>query len=131
MISEERRKALIAHAEQLADELGRFRAQGSSDPVDPSRLAEVQRYVAANGTAELAQMLDALPNSYLQKASRSARPQLEEVRRRVKPLAKSIPDREELSYVLAWARRLMSIAETTGLPAAGDRGPRRDARGRR
>lgn len=134
MIHDARRKILIERAEKLAHDLGQFRTHGSGDPVDPSRLAEVQRYVATSGTSELSGMLDALPSSYLKKASRSAGPQLEEVKRRVKPLAREIPDREELSYVLAWARRLMSVAEKVGLaqPPRGGREPgREDPRGRR
>ncbi|MBX3249957.1 MAG: hypothetical protein KF901_22455 [Myxococcales bacterium] len=104
MITDQRRKELVKLAIALADSLGSFRTPGSSDPVDPARLAEVQRFVKVNGTADLRDMLKQLPSSYLQKASRSAGPQLEEIKRQVSPLARDISDPDELAYLLAWAR---------------------------
>lgn len=131
MIAGPRKKDLVQRAERLAQQLGEFKTQGSGDPVDPSRLAEVQRFVQANGTGDLGEMLDRLPGSYLRKASRSAGPQLEEVKRRVKPLAREVADAEELAYLLGWARR--TLAEKTGLAREGRGGSQqgRPGRGRR
>ena len=129
MIPDERRKPLIAVAEQLARDLGAFKTPGSGDPVDPSRLAEVFRYVKENGTKRLPELLTLLPGSYLRKASASAGPQLKEVQRRCTPIAQKVKDPEELAFVLGWARRCMAMAEKSG---ASEHGRRRESgRGRR
>lgn len=129
MIACERRPILVKKAELLAAQLGDFKTPGSGEPVDPSRLAEVMRFVKANGASDLPELLKLLPGSYLRKASQSAPPQLEEVKRRVSPLAREITDAEELVYVLGWARRLLTIRETAG--AASPDEPRRSGSGGR
>lgn len=137
MIADGRRKQLIEKAKELANGLGKFSTPGSGDPVDPSRLAEVLRFVKGNGTKDLPKVLTLLPFSYLRKASQGARPQLEEIKRRVSPLAREISDTEELAYLLAWARRLMTIAEHDGTgrdvrgSSRGDHGRRGGAGGSR
>ncbi len=132
MIPPDRRRELIEEAETLAGKLSAFKTPNTGKPVDPSRLAEVLRFLRANTLADTRDMVDMLPGSYLRKASASAEPQLKEVKRRVKPLLERIADAEELAFLLGWARRMMTIDEAQGMARRGGksaRGARR--RGRR
>lgn len=120
MIQPGRRSPLIARAKELSKALALFRTPKSGDPVDPSRLAEVTRFLrTCESSKDLEPFLKLLPGSYLRHASRSAAPQLEEIQRRVAPLVRVVPDREELIYVLEWARRLLQMEERGGTTADG------------
>jgi len=143
VISVEAKKALIRDAEQLANALSRFRTPDNAEPVDPSRLSEVQRFLAQTRSKKrLLTFLELLPNSFHAKISRSAHPQLQEVSRRVRPLVTAQRSVDELLYLLGLARRLLQISESVGMdaerPRTGARrggGPRgggdRAGRGRR
>jgi hypothetical protein len=124
MIDAGRRKKLILEAQRLANDLSSFRTPGSADPVDPSRLAEPQRFLRS--TPDLGQLptfLKLLPGSYLSRMSASAAPQLKEVANRVAPLVRHTATAEEMIFLLRWAQRLLSTRERRG---QGPVGPRRD-----
>jgi hypothetical protein len=122
MIPGPRRKELLDIAVRLAKDLAAFKTPQTSDSVDPSRLAEVFRFVKVEGVEQLPHFLKLMPGSYLRHASKSAAPQLEEIKRRVTPLVVG-KNREELAFVLGWARRLLSVEEKTGYQHR-DVGPR-------
>lgn len=112
MIARTRVKALLKEAEDLAAALRRYRTPGSNDPVDPTRVAELSRYLAmVRDAKQLGEFLGLLPTSYHTKVSKSAGPQLREIARVVRPLLDKIVDPDELLYVLGWAHRLMATEE--------------------
>lgn len=112
MIARTRVKALLKEAEDLAAVLRRYQTPGSNDPVDPSRVAELGRYlVMVRDVKQLGEFLGLLPTSYHTKVSKSAGPQLREIARVVRPLLDKIVDPDELLYVLGWAHRLMATEE--------------------
>jgi hypothetical protein len=112
VIAATRTKALLAEATRLAGDLGRFRTPGTGEPVDPSRVAELSRFLAMKrDVLELKDFLDLMASSYQAKMSRSAPPQLQEIGRLVRPLLGRVTDVEELLYVLGWAQRLLATAE--------------------
>ncbi|GAB4195468.1 MAG: hypothetical protein OHK0013_01640 [Sandaracinaceae bacterium] len=123
MIAEGKRKELLAIAEKLAEQLAAFKTPNTGEPVDPSRLADVFRFVKANGIEDLPTFLKVMPGSYLRHASRSAAPQLEEVQRRVTTILQPKKSAEELAFVLGWARRLLSVKEKTGHGPRGVQAP--------
>jgi hypothetical protein len=115
MIERSRTKTLLAEAERLAGDLGRFRTPSSGDPVDPSRVAELIRYLAmVQDVQQLATYLDLMPTSYMAKISQSALPQLKEIGRLVRPLIGRMRNAEEMLFVLGWTQRLLSTAERIG-----------------
>lgn len=119
MIDRRRTKVLLSEAEQLASDLGRFRTPGSGEPVDPSRVAELSRYLAmVKDVQQLGKLLELMPTSYLAKMSQSALPQLKEVARLVRPVIGKVRDAEEMLFVLGWTQRLLSTAERLGESAA-------------
>lgn len=115
MIDRRRTKGLLEEAERLAIDLGRFRTPRSGEPVDPSRVAELGRYLAmVRDVQQLGKFLDLMPTSYLAKMSQSALPQLKEVQRLVRPVIGKVRDAEEMLFVLGWTQRLLSTAERVG-----------------
>lgn len=107
-----RKKALLVEAEQLAETLGRYHTPSSGEGIDPSRVAEVSRFLTVNpNLADLKDFLTLLPGSFHARMSRSAEPQLREVARVVRPLMQRVRDPGELRYVLEWARRILQTAE--------------------
>jgi hypothetical protein len=123
VIAEGKRKELLPVAEKLAEQLAAFKTPETGEPVDPSRLADVFRFVKANGIEDLPAFLKRMPSSYLRHASRSAAPQLEEVQRRVTAILHPKKSAEELAFVLGWARRLLTTKEKTGHGARGEHAP--------
>lgn len=125
----DRKKTLIQRAEQLARALGQFRTPNSGDAVDPSRLAEVFRYLNQSRSVKgLKVFLDVLPNSHHKKMSRGAEPQLVEVSKRVRTVVNEGYSTSELLYLLGQAHRLMRIQEKVGhgggVQGGGGGGPR-------
>jgi hypothetical protein len=107
-----RKKALLKEAEQLAETLGRYRTPSSGEGIDPSRVAEVSRFLTVNPkVADLKDFLTLLPGSFHARMSRSAEPQLREVARVVRPLIDRVRDSGELRYVLEWAKRILQTSE--------------------
>jgi hypothetical protein len=130
MIARSRTKALLDEAKRLASDLGRFRTPGTSDAVDPARVAELSRFLAMKrDVLELRALLDQLPTSFHAKMSRSAPPQIQEIGRLVRPLLARVPDPEELLYVLGWAQRLMATVERGTSGEAPKEGARQGAKG--
>ncbi|WP_437952600.1 hypothetical protein WME98_19210 [Sorangium sp. So ce296] len=131
MIARERIKPLLGEAERLADSLRRYRAPGSDDPVDPSRLAELHRYLRmVRDVQQLGGFLNLLPTSFHAKMSKSARPQLLEIAKQVRPLLERVSDPDELLYVLGWAQRLLVTEERrTGLGVDASGAERSDDQG--
>ena len=112
MIAAARTKALLAEATRLAGDLRRFQTPGTGEPVDPSRVAELSRFLAMKrDMLEVKDFLDLMATSYQAKMSRSAPPQIREVGRLVRPVLGRVRDAEELLYVLGWAQRLLATAE--------------------
>lgn len=108
MIDAERRRALISAAQRAAEELARFQAPSTKDPVNRSQIAEVWRYLAAHpGGEDLELMLQLLPRSYQARVARGAGEQLAEVARLVKKLQREATGTEELRYLLGWIGRLL------------------------
>lgn len=126
MIEARRTKDLLAAARRLASDLGKFRTPGTGDPVDPSRVAELSRFLAMKrDVLELKDFLDYLPSSFHARMSRSALPQIQEVGRLVRPLLGRVRDADELLYLLGWAQRLLATAER-GATGEAPRQPAQD-----
>jgi hypothetical protein len=123
-----RKKALLAEAEQLAAVLGQYHTPSSGEGLDPARIAEVSRFLSVSpDLADLNAFLTLLPGSFHARMSRSAEPQLREVARVVRPLIRRVHDRDEMRYVLEWAKRILQTAErgAGSLEAAPRGGPPR------
>lgn len=101
-------RRLLAAAQQLAEQLGAFRAQPSGERFAPTRLSEATRFLAQQrNVSDLEEWLRLLPRSFHAKISQSARSELDELKRRLEPLAKTFRDPDDLLYVLGWAERLL------------------------
>jgi len=112
MIEPGRARELRKEAVRLAGHLSRFKTPRSNDPVDPARLAAVaQAARRATTRDEVSEFLASMPGSAMRRLSRSAPPQLEEVRKRVEPLVRKAKSTEELAYLLTWARRMLFARE--------------------
>lgn len=125
-VDSRRARARIEEAERLTEAFSRFRSPVTNDPVDPSRVMEVLRYLNAVAAMkepqkELEQFLKAMPGSYLSKMSKSAGPQLEEVRARIAPLLHKGYSIEDLSKILGWTVRLLQNEERHGRSREDDR----------
>lgn len=136
MIAPGRSKGLLEEAQRLAEALGRFQTPGTGDPVDPSRLAELSRFLqVSKDIALLGAFMEKLPTSYQARMSRSALPQIQEINRLVRPLLARARDAEELLFVLGWAQRLLSTAERGtgwgGAPSRAEGARRQGGGGRR
>jgi len=112
MIEPGRGRELRKKAVRLADRLSRFKTPRSNEPVDPARLGAVAQAARRAATlGEVSEFLTLMPRSAMRKLSRSAPPQLEEVRKRVEPLVDDVESSEELAYLLTWARRMLFARE--------------------
>lgn len=115
MMDRRRKKPLLGEAERLAADLGRFRTPRTGEAVDPSRVAELIRYLSmVQDVQQLATYLELMPTSYLAKMSQSALPQLKEIARLVRPMIGRIRNVDELLFVLGWTHRLMLTTERIG-----------------
>lgn len=112
MIEPGRARELRKEAVRLAERLSRFKTPRSNEPVDPARLGAVaQAARRAASLDEVAELVMLMPRSAMRRLSRSAPPQLEEVRKRVEPLVEKARSTEELAYLLSWARRILFARE--------------------
>lgn len=122
----QQRIKLLEFAQSLADSLSKFRTPGNGDPVDPSRLAEVEGFLKNGGLlSELQFFLKSMPSSHMSSMSHSAKPQLHEVSVQVqkiqRPFLESFRElttqekRTCFLYVIGWARRLLSTRERNAM----------------
>ena len=123
MITDERRCALLPLATKLAERLAQVQtATGGGKPYDRSKLAIVSRFLqsrmrdpeamkAQPFKAAVTEYLKRLPGSHHSAISRSARPQLEELAKRLGDIVAATREEEELIHVLRWTERLLFVRE--------------------
>ncbi len=112
MVNEERVPELVRLAERVGRLLSAFRTPGNNEPVDPSRVEEVARYIRASRDREAVKTFFALyGNSHMSRMSRSAAPQIAEVRKVLERELERCTTWEEQLYVVRWVARLLRTQE--------------------